>query len=148
MAVEQFNLVDRTAADVANPGAKPQVYRFPAVKARYVRLTATRLARRDGNNFGLALAGMQVLAGAKNVADGARPFASDSVDAGAWSIQNLVGRQSRPRISSAWPSPSTMLRKEFQLGGAVRRATVYVTAMGLYELRINGRRVGDHRLAP
>ena len=34
------------------------------------------------------------------------------------------------------------------LDGEIRRATVYVTARGLYELRINGIRVGDHVLAP
>ncbi|MFQ5806335.1 MAG: glycoside hydrolase family 78 protein [Phycisphaerae bacterium] len=49
---------------------------------------------------------------------------------------------------SALPAP--MLRREFSLPDAasIRRATVYVTALGLYELRINGRRVGGHILAP
>ena len=45
-------------------------------------------------------------------------------------------------------SPATMLRKEFQIGGPVRRATVYATGLGLYELRLNGRRVGDRILSP
>jgi alpha-L-rhamnosidase len=44
--------------------------------------------------------------------------------------------------------PAVLLRKAFETSGPVRRATVYVTARGLYELRINGRRVGDHLLAP
>ena len=30
----------------------------------------------------------------------------------------------------------------------VRRATAYVTALGLYELRLNGARVGEQVLAP
>jgi alpha-L-rhamnosidase len=46
-----------------------------------------------------------------------------------------------------WPVPR-MLRKEFKVVKNLRRATVYVTALGLYELRINGERVGDHILAP
>ena len=46
-----------------------------------------------------------------------------------------------------WSRPG-YLRKGFTLDGAVRRATVYATALGLYELRLNGQRVGDHRLAP
>ena len=46
-----------------------------------------------------------------------------------------------------WSRPG-YLRKGFALDGAVRRATVYATALGLYELRLNGQRVGDHRLAP
>ena len=44
--------------------------------------------------------------------------------------------------------PAPMLRKEFTVTGDIRRATVYVTARGLYQLRINGRRVGDQQLAP
>ena len=32
--------------------------------------------------------------------------------------------------------------------GPIKRAIVSVTGLGLYELRINGRRVGDHVLAP
>jgi alpha-L-rhamnosidase len=49
--------------------------------------------------------------------------------------------------SSNWAKPR-YLRHGFQLGHPVRRATVYVTALGLYELRLNGQRVGDHLLAP
>jgi len=45
-------------------------------------------------------------------------------------------------------APATMFRKEFQVGGPVRRATIYATGLGLYELRLNGRRVGDQVLAP
>ena len=44
--------------------------------------------------------------------------------------------------------PAPMLRKAFHLAGPARRATLYVSALGLYELRLNGRRVGDHVLAP
>jgi hypothetical protein len=40
------------------------------------------------------------------------------------------------------------LRREFTLGEAVRRATLYATARGLVELRLNGTRVGDAVLAP
>ena len=41
-----------------------------------------------------------------------------------------------------------MLRKEFDVRGPIKRATVSVTGLGLYELRINGQRVGDQLLAP
>lgn len=40
------------------------------------------------------------------------------------------------------------LRKEFQVTKPVARAMVYATALGLYELRLNGQRVGEHLLAP
>jgi alpha-L-rhamnosidase len=44
--------------------------------------------------------------------------------------------------------PLPMLRRDFTLRGPVERARAYVTARGLYELRLNGRRVGDQVLTP
>lgn len=40
------------------------------------------------------------------------------------------------------------LRKEFDNSNTVKRATVYVSGLGLYELFINGNRIGDQVLAP
>lgn len=40
------------------------------------------------------------------------------------------------------------LRKEFELKKEVKRATVHIAGMGLYELFINGQRIGDRVLAP
>ena len=40
------------------------------------------------------------------------------------------------------------LRKTFMIKSPVKSATLYVTALGLYELHLNGQRVGDHVLAP
>lgn len=43
---------------------------------------------------------------------------------------------------------STLLRKSFAAEKAIRRAQVYVTGLGYYELSCNGQRVGDRVLAP
>ncbi len=43
---------------------------------------------------------------------------------------------------------STLLRKTFVAGKPIRRAMVYVTGLGYYELSCNGQRVGDRVLAP
>ncbi len=40
------------------------------------------------------------------------------------------------------------LRKEFQNPGMVKRATVYLSGLGMYELYINGKKIGDQVLAP
>lgn len=45
-----------------------------------------------------------------------------------------------------WPAP--YFRKEFTIAKAVRSARAYVAVGGLYELYINGEKVGDHRLDP
>ncbi|KAG0642456.1 bacterial alpha-L-rhamnosidase-domain-containing protein [Tuber brumale] len=47
--------------------------------------------------------------------------------------------------------PVTLLRKGFTLGDGdkmVKRARLYVTALGVYEVEINGRKVGDEEFAP
>jgi alpha-L-rhamnosidase len=44
--------------------------------------------------------------------------------------------------------PAPMLRRTFKVDGAVARARVYVTSHGLYEMHLNGRRVGDQLFTP
>ena len=44
--------------------------------------------------------------------------------------------------------PAPMLRRAFELQGAVKAARIYVTSLGLYELHLNGQRVGDGQLTP
>jgi len=43
---------------------------------------------------------------------------------------------------------SPMLRRDFSLNGTVRRARAYVTSHGLYEIVLNGKRVGDQVFTP
>lgn len=45
-------------------------------------------------------------------------------------------------------APCPMLRKDFQLKGKIRSARAYVTSLGLYELHLNGAKVGDQVLTP
>ena len=46
------------------------------------------------------------------------------------------------------PGPAPMLRREFKLSGPVERARAYVTSHGLYELHLNGQRVGEDLFTP
>ena len=46
------------------------------------------------------------------------------------------------------PSPCPYFRREFVLRKNVSRAVLYVTARGLFEARINGRRAGDDHFVP
>jgi alpha-L-rhamnosidase len=77
----------------------------------------------------------------------------------AWSTPATwsMGLLEKADWSAQWigdPLPSvgnvaaTTLRHEFTLASRPSRAIVYATALGVYELHINGRRVGDHVLAP
>ena len=57
-------------------------------------------------------------------------------------------------ITPAWdedtsrPQPCPFLRREFGLRGEVRRARLYITALGVYEAEINGRAVSADVMAP
>src|SRR6185503_8357223 len=65
--------------------------------------------------------------------------------AGDW-----AGRWIGPQATSAdsLPSSSPLLRRAFRVDGGVRSARVYVTSLGLYELYLNGQRVGDQLFTP
>ncbi len=141
-------VVDQTTQDVPNPGTDATTYAFAPVGARYVRLTTTRLRMRDAGNYGLALAEMQVLSGDSIVTEGAQATSADSIEVSAWSIKFLVDGRLVSTGGDIELLPPAMLRKEFVVDGEVAGATVYVTARGLYQLYINGQRVGDHILAP
>jgi alpha-L-rhamnosidase len=45
-------------------------------------------------------------------------------------------------------NPAIVLRKEFDIKAPVRAARVYITCLGLYEMELNGRRVGDQVFTP
>lgn len=44
--------------------------------------------------------------------------------------------------------PSPLLRKEFKVNKKIRRATLFSTSLGIYNIYLNGKKVGDHILAP
>ena len=46
------------------------------------------------------------------------------------------------------PGTPALFRKEFEVPGPIKRATLYASARGLFELRANGRRVGEDIFAP
>src|SRR5438309_6248799 len=45
-------------------------------------------------------------------------------------------------------NPAPMLRREFSVKKKVERARLYASAMGLYEMELNGKRVGDEYFTP
>ncbi len=66
------------------------------------------------------------------------------------SFVKLFAEKSTFRFPEDLSAPATVpyLRKSFAVAKPVARATVYATALGIYELRLNGKRVGDYVLAP
>ena len=156
-------VVDNTATDFPNPRSNSSRFSFAATNGRYVRLTVTRLSRWDGQEYGLALGGFSVFDGSKSIPLEADVDCSDSLESTNWSKQFLVNGQPSTVLAPISPALATgmtdapaklaisrvpMLRREFDLPGKVRRATLYVSARGFYEAHINGHKVGDELLAP
>ena len=82
----------------------------------------------------------------RGVASAWSPIASWSMgllDTSDWSAQ-WIG-DPLPSVDNV---AATTLRRQFRIAAKPERAIVYATALGVYELRINGRRVGDQQLAP
>jgi alpha-L-rhamnosidase len=47
-----------------------------------------------------------------------------------------------------WIGGNNILRKRFDIKGEIEQARAYICGLGWYELRINGKKVGDHQLDP
>lgn len=76
---------------------------------------------------------------------------------GFWEMGILDGKEwtadfitPAEEVDPSRPAPCPMLRRKFEVppAAAVRSARIYVTALGLYEIRLNGHRVGTDQLTP
>jgi alpha-L-rhamnosidase len=65
-----------------------------------------------------------------------------------WSADWVAPAMRADAASESGSGASPMLRRDFELRGRIERARVYVTSHGLYELFINGQRVGDELMTP
>lgn len=63
---------------------------------------------------------------------------------GDWKAQWIQG----VNVADSVNGPALLFRKQFALSRTIRSATAYITAHGVYEAHINGKRVGDAVLAP
>jgi len=94
-------LLDQTGEDHPARTDQPFNLDVPAVEARYVRMTATRLWKRL-EDYVFALAEMEIYSGGTNVARDKTVTALDSIDAGRWHLEHLVdGYDSHRRIGDA-----------------------------------------------
>ncbi|MEX1255404.1 MAG: family 78 glycoside hydrolase catalytic domain [Dehalococcoidia bacterium] len=72
-------------------------------------------------------------------------FETGLLDAGDWSARFVTPDWDEDTSVS---QPCPYLRRGFELAGHVTKARLYVTALGVYEIEINGELVGDHVLSP
>ena len=89
----------------------------------------------------------------KTAGDTAEGWAEPGFDDGSWCeayehTRFGEGHWGRPGTARVPMQPCPHLRKEFTIEEPVRRASLSATALGVYELRLNGERVGDAVLPP
>lgn len=67
-----------------------------------------------------------------------------------WRADWITRRPDSPKSEAGQfeDAPAPLLRKEFTLAKKIRRARAYISGLGYYELRLNGKRVGDSVLDP
>lgn len=160
-------VADFTATPYRNSWATIITLPVENVKARYLRVTAPRLRmmREDASvgvetfdpaqatNAGrpavgrLAFSQIEVLSAGVNVAKHAVVTASDAVETPPWSSQAVVDglgvAGANPRANG-----TLLVRREFKVRSGLRRALLFVSGLGHYTARANGKEIGADYLAP
>ncbi|MEN8254409.1 MAG: glycoside hydrolase family 78 protein [Verrucomicrobiota bacterium] len=77
--------------------------------------------------------------------DGSDFWEMGLLDSGDWKAE-WISTPVEDDLSKACPVP--MFRKEFEATKGIASARVYATSLGIYELRINGERIGDALFTP
>lgn len=162
-------LVDRSAADYQPEGRGPQQFDVYGVRARRIRLWVIDPLSPDGGMGGRVLTEpgdpatvrnvvirqMEVLGGGRNVAL-MRPTRERGTQWNAGHAAALVDGMPSSGEGDGDVMPADacpvetapLLRKEFVVSQPVKRATLYVAALGMADVTINGRRVTDDVLGP
>jgi alpha-L-rhamnosidase len=72
------------------------------------------------------------------------------VSPGDWKASWITRKSEMPATHDDFfnDHPAPLFRKEFSLPKKIARARIYVTGLGYYELRLNGKKVGDQVLDP
>jgi alpha-L-rhamnosidase len=80
---------------------------------------------------------------------GWRKWLQPSFDDSSWPVaKELAPVVEKPVVYTIPPRGCPLLRKEFQIDQPIRRATIYVSALGAYRMYVNGRAVGKDYLTP
>ncbi len=149
----QFNqpliLIDHTAQDYALRGSGAQEFSVSATNARFIRLAVQGSSGKKGS----VVRQIEVMSGGKNVA--LMKFTRESGT--AWShghasflVDGMPSEKGGATCPpDACPSPAApLMRKSFLVHKVVVRATLYCAALGMADVTVNGKQVGDEVLGP
>ncbi|GAB6395179.1 MAG: alpha-L-rhamnosidase/family 78 glycoside hydrolase catalytic domain [Bacteroidales bacterium] len=120
---------------------------------RYIRLNVTRLASaNDDNVYEFGISEWEALEGSENIALHKHVSVSDTTTLdyeyeAQWITDSHIKPSDRKNYFDHIP-PSPLLRKEIRITKKVKSAFYSVSALGLYEAYINGKKAGNQALAP
>lgn len=144
--------------DTVHTESLPYVRKLDVTRTgRYFRLKVNKLASVGKKGYEYGLAEIEVLDKGKNLALNCPVRVSDTKIEYDWGdsetgcppetlTDGLIKRQTPGYYSEIPPSP--LLRKEIHISKKIKHALYHVSAMGIYEARINGKKVGKQILAP
>ncbi len=76
-------------------------------------------------------------------------WVAPTFDDASWPAAEVAAEIGKDPLGTPWPAqPVDLLRKKFSVSKQVRSARIYSTALGTYQLYLNGQRVGNDILAP
>ena len=125
--------------EVLRPGRDPEVVRVISEEQVLVPWPSEPLASREAARVRLRVTGGGLQSGWSEPA---------TVEAGLLDVGDWTGRFASPRELGRLGAPAPLLRSTLNVPGEVSGARFYATAHGVYTAVLNGRRIGDHVLAP
>lgn len=144
-----IRIAEYTWQDIPDAGAEPLDLDLGKYTLRYLRIVATKIQKDGSDGYAMALGEIEVLDGQQNVAPRGAISVSGSSGGAGWSPSALTDGALVPSPKSeAGPESLPRLRASFSLDNPPARALLHTSALGAYELTVNGRPVGDDRLAP
>lgn len=130
-------LVDKTGTDFPNPGTDIVAFDGLNRRGRYVRLLVTKLGEGNPGQFGFTLAEMTAFSGGQLISQNKKVTASDTLNSGDWHIDKLVdGDVTSHKAGGEEALPPFVVQSSFGHDKKVRRATLYASALGAFEVTL------------
>jgi alpha-L-rhamnosidase len=135
---------------------RPGVFDVTELIAAGENLLVVRVGHKSPDVAGMAAKLVIALEGGETitiVSDESWKATDDAAQTGEWAEVRVLGEYGAEPwgiLKSDEPvlPPPAYLRRDFSVRGRVRHATVYATALGIFDLRLNGKRVSEDRFNP
>ncbi len=153
-------VADESDRDYEQRGLEPYSKPIAPTTGRYVRVVVYKLRKTNEGKYAYAIAELEAInARSENVAlkkpvAASVPYAAyPAFSAENWSPGKLTdgaytgSSANRKPFKTSIPA-SPLLRKTFTVTKEVKQATLYASALGMYEMTLNGKKAGNQVLAP